>query len=145
MDGSWKEWAAALLTFLSGLSAIWVTWRSVRRKDLDQGRALERADGEQERADHQEALKQCWEFARKRETWYNAERQSNREAIERYEELIRALREEIHQTRNSWSEEQLRRVRMEEELKYLRAELDDCRGHRPAPEHPPPPPFGPSD
>ena len=150
MPGSWQEWAAGAITFLSGLAAIYATLRGVRRKDIAQGRALERSDGEQDRADQQSALKQCWEFARKRESWYNAERQSNKEAIARHEELIRAMREEIHTARNSWSEEQLKRVRTEEENKYLkaeladvRAELDELRGRLPrGPTPPSPPPAG---
>lgn len=146
MDGTWKEWASGVIAFLSGLAAIWATLRSTRRKDTAAGRALERADGEQDRTDQQNALKQCWEFARKREVWYNSERQSNQEAIARHEELIQVLRAEIHQTRNSWSEEQLTRVRTEEENKYLRAELAELRAQldeyhrrdgRPTPPHPP--------
>ncbi len=139
MDGSWKDWIASAIAFLSGLAAIWATLRSIRRKDTAAGRALERADGEQDRTDQQNALKQCWDFNAKRERWYNAERQSNQEAIARHEELIQALREEIHQARNSWSDEQLRRVRIEEELKYLRADLEDCQ-RRHGPTTPPPPP-----
>ncbi len=127
MLDTWQEWAAGAITFLSGLAAIWATLRGVRRKDTAHGRALERADGEQDRTDQQTALKQCWQFNEKRERWYNAERQSHQEAIERQEVLIRALREEIHTARNSWSQEQLSRVRLEEENKYLRAELDDLR------------------
>jgi predicted RNase H-like nuclease (RuvC/YqgF family) len=150
MPESWQEWAAGAITFLSGLAAIWATLRGIRRKDTAHGRAMERADGEQDRTDQQNALKQCWEFNRKREAWYNAERQSHQEAIERQEELIRSLREEIHTTRNSWSQEQLGRVRTEEENKYLRAELADLRQEmdelkgrlprgRPSPPTPPPP------
>ncbi len=140
--GTWQEWTAGVMTFLTGLAAIWATLRATWRKD----RAAIREDGDAEASrrmhDHEDALEKCWEFARHRERWYDKEKRSLKEQLASQDERIEELRTELHATRNSWSQEQLLRVRLEEELKYLRMDLTDRERDRDRRDHPPgaPPP-----
>jgi hypothetical protein len=124
----WKEWLASTVAFLSGLAAIWGTLRAVRRKDRAQDVRL----GQEEEHTEENAVKAAWQFARNREKWYNEERRTFLLQLATKDELIEQLRTEIHGARNAWSEEQLKRVRLEETVKWLTAELEELKHGRTA-------------
>jgi predicted RNase H-like nuclease (RuvC/YqgF family) len=137
----WQQWATAAVTFLSGLAAVWATLRSIRRKDRAQDAHLGREGTEEEEQGQENAAAQCWKFARMRERWYSEERKTFLLQLRTKDDLVEELRKEVHGARDAWSEEQLKRIRLEETVKYLRAELESRSEGRP--EHPPPHPAPP--
>jgi hypothetical protein len=136
--GTWQEWATGTVTFLSGLAAVWATLRSIRRKDRAADAHLGRGDTEEEEHGQENAAAQCWKFARMREKWYSEERKTFLLQLRTKDELVEELRKEVHGARDAWSEEQLKRIRLEETVKYLRAELEARPGEPPPLPHPPP-------
>ncbi len=138
----WQQWAAAAITFLSGLAAIWATLRATWRKDRISLREDAASAATISQQNHEDALEKCWGFARNRQKYYEREVRSLKERIRDLEDSVEELRRELHGVRNSWSQEQLLRVRLEEELKYLRQDLtgrerdEDRQNHQ---EYLPPP------
>lgn len=138
----WQQWATAAVTFLSGLAAVWATFRMTRRRDQVLNARLGRRDSEQESHDQETALAQCWEFARKREKWYSDDRREMMAQLAQRDRAIEELRKECHTTRNALSEERMARVRLEESLRWVNEdrerEKERDRG-READSDPPPP------
>jgi hypothetical protein len=123
----WKDWLASIIVFLSGLVGIWKTWRLIRRTDRAADAQLGHADADHEEQTQENAAKAAWQFAAKREKWYSEERKTFLLQLKSKDDLIEEMRTEIHAARNSWSEEQLKRVRLEETVKWLTAELEELK------------------
>lgn len=119
----WQQWTTGILTFLAGLAAIWKTLSAINRKNLEAKRKDAASSAQLGHETQTDALKQCWDFARKREQWYDKEMREREERIKEMELAKQSLREEIHVIRNQWASEQVKSARLEEEVKYLRQEL----------------------